>query len=108
MKIIYIADDGKQFDDEFECEHYEWILRHPSLKEIVCYNEDGEVLEDIFAQDTYEYSMKIVVPTDEAAKELYELGRYMGFCCYEDIDSAGTWIWEDLPPRNGHFVKVEE
>ena len=23
MRIIYIADDDKEFDDKFECEHYE-------------------------------------------------------------------------------------
>ena len=108
MKIIYVADNGKQFDDEYECRHYEWLLNHPLLKEIICYDEDGEVLEDIFAQDTYEYTMKIFVPTDEVAKELQELGRYMGFCYYEDIDSAGTWVWKDFSRLDGRFVKVEE
>ena len=24
MRTVYIADDGKEFDNEFECEHYEW------------------------------------------------------------------------------------
>ena len=43
MKIIYIADDGKEFDDEFECEHYEWALDRPHIKEIVCYDENGNM-----------------------------------------------------------------
>ena len=25
MRVLYIADDGKEFDNEFECEHYEWL-----------------------------------------------------------------------------------
>ena len=33
MKIIYEAFDGTQFDNEFECEDYEWKLNHEkSLK----------------------------------------------------------------------------
>lgn len=108
MKVIYVADDGTQFDDRYECEYYEWVLNHPSLKEIVFYDEDGNVLADIFSQDTYEYTMKIFVPTDEAAKELSGLGRYAGFCAYENIDSAGTWVWKVFDRLNGKFVKVEE
>lgn len=108
MRTIYIADDGTQFDDEFECEHYEWVLNHSHLKEIICYDEDGNVLEDILSQDTYETTMKIVVPTDEAAKELREAGRYCGFCAYGDVDSTGTWVWEVLDRINGHFVKAGE
>ena len=108
MRTIYIADDGKQFDDEYECEHYEWVLNHPSLKEIICYDEDGNIFDDLFEQDTYEYTMKIFVPTDEAAKEFRELGRLMGFCSYEDVESAGTWVWKDLERLNGKFVKVEK
>ena len=38
MKIIYIAEDGTQFDDEFECESYEGKLNHPYLKNIVFYD----------------------------------------------------------------------
>ena len=105
MKIIYIADDGKQFDDEFECEHYEWILNHPGIKEICFYDEDGNMFEDIFDEKTYEYTMKIVAPTDQAVKELHELSKRTGFCAYRNIDSAGTWVWKD--GLNGRFVKVE-
>ena len=105
MRVIYIADDGKEFDDEFECEHYEWALDHPHIKEIVCYDRNGNVLEDIFSQDTYETAMKIVVPTDEAAKELREVGRYCGFCNYIDIESAGVWVWGKID-FNWHFTKA--
>ena len=47
MRIVYIADDGKEFDNEFECEHYEWLQNHPNLKYIKCYNEDGKLFDDI-------------------------------------------------------------
>ena len=104
MKIIYVADDGKQFDDEWDCKDYEWGLNHPHLKDIVCYDQEDRVLENIYSQDTYENVMHIEVPSDEAAKELRELGRYCGFCSYENIEEAGIYVWKD--GINGGFVKV--
>ena len=104
MKIIYIADDGKEFDDKWKCLDYEWMLSHPHLKDIVLYSEEDEILDDLFDQETYEYVMKIIVPTDEAACDLRELGERNGWCAYEYIESAGTWIWEGL---NSSFVKVD-
>ena len=49
MRTIYIADDGKEFDNEFECEYYEWTLNHPNLKYIKIYdNRTGELFDDIY------------------------------------------------------------
>ena len=70
MRTVYIADDGKEFDNEFECEHYEWLQNHPHLKDIKCYDKDGKQLEDIMSDDTYYFAKKIIVPTDECVKEL--------------------------------------
>lgn len=47
MRTIYIADDNKEFDDEFECKRYEWLLKHPHLKDIKCYDKDGNLFADI-------------------------------------------------------------
>lgn len=35
MKIIYVADDGTQFDNQFECENYEWKINHFNLDKIL-------------------------------------------------------------------------
>ena len=105
MRTVYIADDGKEFDNEFDCEHYEWMLNHPYLKAIKCYDKDGKLFEDIMADDTYEYCQMVVVPTDECAKELSDLADYTGYCCYEYITEAGTWVFEENG-TDGKFVKV--
>jgi hypothetical protein len=99
MRIIYIADDGTQFDDEWSCRDYEWKLNHPHLKEIHAFDKDGKEFENIFAEDTYNYSEKIIVETDIAAKELQELGQYTGYCSYEDIDKAGEWRYDSKQER---------
>ena len=79
MRTIYIADDNKEFDDEFECERHEWLLKHPHLKDIKCYGKDGNLFTDIMDDDTYNYSVKIIVPTEECVKELHDVAEYTGF-----------------------------
>lgn len=94
MKIIYIADDGTQFDDEFDCEDYEWKTNHPRLKEVHIFDKNGNEFENIFLKDAYNYSEKIIVPSDEAAREIRDLGAYTGYTCYEDISGAGIWVFD--------------
>ena len=105
MRTVYIADDGKEFDDEFDCENYEWLQNHPHLNDIKCYDKDGKLFEDIMADDTYNYCQMVVVPTDECAKELSDLADYTGFCYYSHIEGAGTYVYEEKG-TDGRFVKV--
>lgn len=105
MRTVYIADDGKEFDDRFECSHYEWVLNHPHLNDIKCYDEDGKLFEDIMSEDTYNYCQKVVVPTEECVRELSDLADYAGYCSYSDITESGVWMFEENG-TNGHFVKV--
>ena len=77
MRILYIADDGKEFEDEFECEHYEWMLNHPNLKYIKIYdNRTGELFDDIMTDDAYNYGDKVVIPTEFALK-IYMIGQHI-------------------------------
>lgn len=105
MKIVYIADDGKKFDSEFECEDYEWLLNHPHLKDIKCYDKNDNELNSIMEEGTYNYCHKIIVPTDEAVKELNDLADYTGYCYYSYINTSGTWIFEECG-TDGKFVRV--
>ena len=107
MRVIYIADDGKEFDNEFDCEHHEWMLNHQNLQYIKIYNEDGELFEDVLSDDAYNYSRKVVVPTDLAAKELQDWAVYSGFCYFEHITESGVWEYEEVG-HDGRFVKVGE
>ena len=104
MRIVYIADDGKEFDDKYDCEDYEWKLNHPGINDVRLYDEDNNELHNILSQDTYENVMRIVVPSQMAVSALNELGRYAGFCCYDDIPEPGEWAWYD---REWKFVKVK-
>ena len=95
MRIVYIADDGKEFDNEFDCEHHEWMLNHPHLKDIKCYDKDGKQLEDIMTDEAYNYGDKVVVPTEFALKDLHDLATYSGYCYFNQITGVGIWLFNE-------------
>ena len=102
MRVVYIADDGREFDDKYDCEDYEWKLNHPGLNDILMYDGDGNKLDDILSYDTYGSVMKIIIPNEKSLKDLKEFGCYTGFCCYVDINEPGEWVW-----NYEIFVKVK-
>lgn len=93
MKVIYVADDGKQFDDEDECLDYEWILKHPHIKDVHFYDAGRKELVDIFAFDTYMNVETIIVDSNKAIKDLCALADYTGYYVYKMINEKGTWTW---------------
>ena len=103
MRVIYIADDGKEFDDEFDCEEYEWKLSHPHLNDVCFYDENNKLLNNVTSETTYKMSERIVVPNEKALKDLRELTFYSGFCCYESINDCGEWVFNR---EKGKFIKV--
>ena len=105
MKVIYIADDGSLFDNEWDCEDYEWKLNHPNLKDVHVFNEEGVEFENIFLEDTYNHSAKVVVTSDEAIKDLHDLVDYTGYLYYEQIDKVGEWVFDMHTER---FIMMQE
>lgn len=101
MRTIYIADDGQEFDDEYECRDYEWILNHPHLKDIHFYDIKSRELNNVFSEETYNATDKVVVLNENALKTLQEFVHYTGYCSYEDIDECGEWIFNS----DGDFEK---
>lgn len=102
MRTVYIANDGKEFSDEYDCKDYEFLLYHPCLKDVCFYDKEGERLKEIISDDTYKNVVKIVVPNEEAVNALEELVEYIGYASYDDISEPGTWVFEEDKER---FVK---
>ena len=95
MRIIYIADDGTEFDDEIDCEDYEWKINHPHLKDVHIFDENGNEFKNIFDEASYDYSSKIIITTEKALKDFQEFAKYTGFICYKSIDKVGEWKFYD-------------
>lgn len=92
MRIVYIADDGTQFDDEFECNAYEWKLNHSHLKDIGFFDEDGNIVSGSPFDDAHYNKVEtIVIPNEKALRDLQALAEYTGFCDYDNINAIGTW-----------------
>lgn len=104
MKTIYVADDGKSFDNEFDCKMYEFSLNHPHLKDLHIYNEYGVEREDLLSDETYFCADTIIVSTQDALNDLHSLAEYMGHLSYGDIDSIGRWVYNH---KQETFVKVD-
>lgn len=94
MKTLYIADDGKQFEDEYECINYEFDILHPHLKTIELYNGNNEKLTDPLDEDTYSSFTKIIIHSEEELIDLYCAADYTGFTGYYDIKGVGTWVFD--------------
>ena len=108
MKIVYIADDGTEFNNEYDCRDYEWMLERKEVFDLIeFYDVDGNKIENIMTEDAYNIVWTIVVPTEEAAKAIVDLGNYQGFSAYLDICSAGTWEWHE-DGFNGSFIRTKQ
>lgn len=94
MKTLYIADDGKQFEYEYECINYEFDILHPHLKTIELYNGNNEKLTDPLDEDTYSSFTKIIIHSEEELIDLYCAADYAGFTGYYDIKGVGTWVFD--------------
>ena len=97
MRVVYIADDGKEFDNKLDCEDYEWILDHKELKNVKVYdNRTGELFDNIITEEIFLYGDKVIIPTKSALKDLQDWGKYCGYLDYaHQFTEAGTWVFNE-------------
>lgn len=105
MRTVYIADDGKQFENEYECERYEFEIIHPNLKIIEFYDKDGLTLSNAMDEDTYNICTKVIVHSNEEITDLHAVANYFGYYAYFDIDDVGEWVYCDDEEK---FKKYED
>lgn len=103
MRVVYISDDGKEFNDEFECEQHEWIISNPDIENIHIYDVNGNELVDLFSENTYDKSYRIEVPDEKTLEALHKLADYTGFHLYNSINDYGDYVYD-----NEDFVFVKE
>lgn len=93
--VIYRADDGTEFEDEWDCRHYEWQQS--------CGNEDYTLLGCHFQilpneeTNSYEDACFIFVPTQRSAFAL---------CANWDTDMIGADCPSFLPWRGDQTIEL--
>lgn len=106
MRTVFIADDGTQFDDEWDCKDYEF-RKSLDLDSIEIYGK-YRTRYDPLSEDGYNKAVKIIVKTERAVSDLHKIAKYTGFTLYEDVNSVGTWIFKEHDAFRQEFVKEEE
>ena len=96
MKVVYVADDGVQFDDYDDCMEHEFELFMKTTN-IKVYDKNRHRLDNIHTEDSYNQSYRVVLKDEADLKALQTIQDYTGFYC--DIDKVGTWRYNDKLDR---------
>jgi len=107
-RITYIAYDGTEFEDEFDCINHEMIcdLCKSTLE---MYIGDKEVCkDDMITDETYNAVTKITVNSEYDLELLRRLESEYGFISYCDINNVGTWIFKESDAFHGNFIKAKD
>ena len=107
-KTIYVAFDGKEFDDENECKRYESKkLQNKYGKDLLVYNKDGELIaldNDYWLSQSSAY---VLCKSEEALNYINKTFDYNGV---NNIDYDGNFPasfyydfntdeWKEIEPR---------
>lgn len=93
MEIVYRAFDGTIFENEFDCEEYEFKEIIMKRTNIHVYDKQNHLLpklnfDDNFDTDGKEY--KVVIKDEKDLEDIKAACDFTGF--YWDINAIGTWI----------------
>lgn len=112
MRTVYIADDGTEFDNELDCESYEYELNVKN-NTIIMFNEEGELLDSSNYMNIENcYYIKIKTNNDlEILQKIYE---YTGFIVpneigefyYDDSDRFDN-LWHSIDDRIKELNKLK-
>lgn len=111
MKEIhyYLADDGKKFDDRWECFEYEKrkaIKAHKDEFQFLDYNKEPIPIEEA----TGENIIYIIVKSDNCAEAISDWFNCEG-CedpfCGEYSECVGTWVYGETIDRSDEWLKLE-
>lgn len=98
MKAIYYAFDGKDFDDEDECQEYELKLMRQNL-EVKMFNREGNNEENL------EQAFFIYVPNSESWEKLADYAKQLGLAY---PPKEGLWEWNESGKFCCEWTPVEE
>ena len=98
--IKYVADDGTEFDDEWDCRRYEWEQGTKDA-EYVLLSQNYKVLpkDD---PNSYDDAFYIFVPTEESIHKLLDnwdgemISTYSpNVLCYTQRNELGLYAWDE-------------
>ena len=112
MEIIYKANDGTLFDNEFDCQLYEEAKTFGHIYSIEFFTKFGDkyfiTKDNLFEDCNYSICEKVIIHNQEELAEFIRLANYCGWCeFYEQINAPGTWVrTEEDRYSEGTWTKV--
>lgn len=112
MEIIYKAEDGTVFDNEFACLEYEKKGSYNHIYSIEWFTKIGNkyfvTKDNLFEDRNYNICEKIRIHNEDEFTEFLDLANYCGWCeFYEQIKEPGTWMRiETSSPFEGKWIKI--
>lgn len=98
MRTVYIADDGKEFDNYSDCEDYEIKLKLTGISFFRYHNDAYEEITNWkYPDDIYENADRIIIPNDNLAKAIREVGEQCGYLAWRDSEINSSGVWEYIP-----------
>lgn len=111
MKILYEADDGKIFNNEFECFSYEFGLKFSEITKIKFFDINGKMfyinINDLFNDKYYNNCERIYIHNNVELICLHAVANEAGWCEFESILEPGFWVRKEVN-GNGIWEKEEE
>lgn len=97
MKTLYIADDGTEFDNEAQCQNYEWGLQFQGKDEVISgLDREGKKIRFSNRNDDFcERVMVVKLDTEEAVDCFKDRSGNEGFSC-DGITKPGIYIWGEM------------
>lgn len=98
MKAVYYAFDGKDFDDEDECQEYELELMRQNLG-VKMFDGEGNDEEDL------EQALFVYVPNSECWEKLVDYADRLGLAY---PPKEGLWEWNESGRFCAQWALIEE
>jgi len=112
MEIIYKANDGTLFDNEFDCLQYEEAKTYGHIYFIEFFTKfDNKYFitkDNLFKDCNYNICEKLIIHNQNEFLEFFKWADYCGWCeFYEQIDSPGIWVrTEEENTCKGKWTKI--
>lgn len=114
MKIIYRADDGREFDNEYECEAYENKQKLKGMNfQSRFFDENGYLMDITDLARCVEYSWYMEIATMEEARFFAEYAeREIGIVLFETKPQVGRFYyteneeWRPIEDLYQRYAKV--
>ena len=106
----YVAEDGKRFDDRWECQQHERLKRLEKCKdEFQFFYCDKEPITDLSTATTENVGF-IIIKANRAAEVVGQW--FENDCCADPFDRVydecvGTWVWGEIIEQGDEWIKLE-